>query len=551
MLPETRATRGISGQLVDIYPAAEDTIISVLVLDRTRVNESRLRYDVFAVMASITEMGDSRLRERDFPVYLCNWTTGGRRLTGIGLPKVFPVPLHLAFQHLIRATNGITEISEGRASDVGARPFMLYNHGKLIAYADAFEEISPLPDSRIEVRSAEFKPRVIRRRPTAPLPVVRWSGPGDRHSIDTWNDLRLDVLKFIHATIIPGTFHSLRTEVKRQFDIAVRVAPTSTAGQHSSISAGWVTREDQACTVTIRISQDLPDQLKYIALAHEVAHYVLHFPIILAEQMTEQLSWFVPHARCVYADQFERYFENGVKLEEQADLLAGYLLIPPQIPLAGIERFAVEVSGARPYVGDGLVTSEEAGWRLLAEYFPERSLVEHSWQNHDEMRDLAQRELAWARSADDSGDITMYRMMLRAVMRRESPDADRESRDLADATRKFWDGVANGSGISAFCSCDHDEQPPIIEVGHRIADRQFLGPLAGARALMPRIPLVPKSTRTTGQWVNLLDPTQPPASVAEWRQRHPEHGVVLYAARALPHAPLFGSMQELSGEPAG
>lgn len=150
MLPETRATRDISGRLVDLYPAAEDTIISVLVLDRTRVNESRLCYDVFAVMVSITAMGESRLRERDFPVYLCNWTTGGRRLTGLGLPKVFPVPLHLAFQRLIRATTGITEISKGSAIDVGTRPFMLYNR---VAAAQPYARDRTLSGSRPAARS--------------------------------------------------------------------------------------------------------------------------------------------------------------------------------------------------------------------------------------------------------------------------------------------------------------------------------------------------------------------------------------------------------------
>jgi hypothetical protein len=550
ILPKTRATRDLSGRLVDLYPAAEDTVLWVLVLGRTRLNESRLRYDVFAVMASIATMANSRLRDRDFPVYRCDWTAAGRRLTGIGLPEVFPTRLHLAFQHPIRSSFGIVEIGRGRASDVGARPFMLYNHGKLIAYADAFEEISPLPDTRIEVRSAEFESRVARRQRGKRLPVIRLSGPGTRHSIDTWNDLRSDILKFIYATITPGTFHSLRREVRRQFDIAVQVSPTSAAGKHSSISAGWVTREDQACPVTIHISQDLPDQLKYIALAHEVAHYALHFPIILAERITEQLSWLVPHARCAYTDQFEHYFGDGTGLEEEADLLAGHLLIPPQIQLTRLQRIISEVGGTGPYGNDDQVTHEELAWRLLAEYFPERSFAELSWQNYDEMRALAQRELAWARSADDTGDVTMYRMMLRAVLRRESHEGQRRSRDLVKATHEFWDNVVNGSWVFRPCSRDHDKQPPLAEVGHRGVDWQVRGPLSATQEQIPRIPLVPKSTRTTSQWINVLDLAQPAASVAEWQRRHPEHGVMLYPTRTLPDAPLFGSIQGLLNEPA-
>jgi hypothetical protein len=207
--------------------------------------------------------------------------------------------------------------------------------------------------------------------------------------------------------------------------------------------------------VTIHISQDLPDQLKYIALAHELAHYAIHFPIILAGRGTEQLSWLLPHAQCVYADEFERYFGEGTALEQQADLLAGHLLIPPQIRLAGTERWAVEVGGARPYAGDTRITSDEAAWRLLSEYFPERSSVDHSWRNYDEMRDQAERELAWARNTDEPGETTLYRMMLRAVLRRESPDADSESRDLVSSVHKFWDSVVNDSDLLAPCRRDH------------------------------------------------------------------------------------------------
>ncbi len=296
--------------------------------------------------------------------------------------------------------------------------------------------------------------------------------------------------------------------------------------------------------MTIHVSQDLPDQLKYIALTHEVAHYAVHFPIVLAGQATEQLSWLAPHARCVYADEFKHYFGDGTGLEEQADLLAGNLLIPPQISLDWIERSVSEVGGASPYDGDDQVTSEEAAWRLLSDYFPERSSTEHSWNNDEEMRDLARRELAWARTTDASGEVTLYRMMLRAVLYRESPDAQRKSRDLVDAIHEFWDSVVNDSDLFAPCSRDHHEQPPMAGVSHGIVDRQFLSPLTRTRALMPRIRLVPKSTRNTRQWVNVLDPAQLPASVAEWQQRHPEQGVVLYPTRSLPHAPLFGSMQE-------
>ena len=43
-----------------------------------------------------------------------------------------------------------------------------------------------------------------------------------------------------------------------------------------------------------------------------------------------------------------------------------------------------------------------------------------------------------------------------------------------------------------------------------------------------------------GPWVNVLDPRQKPASVAEWRQRYPAFAVALYPAQVPSEAPVLG-----------
>lgn len=546
VLPEARATRDPSGRQVDLYPAAEGTSLTVLVLDRARYGESLLRYDVLCVMNSI-EMMSRRMRDRDFPVYLCDWRSNGFRCTGLGLPDKFPVVLFEMFRKLIKGTIGVTEAGTSLASEVGAQPFMLYSHGKVVAYCDPFDGLDLIPDDEIELRSAEYNKHVPRRERRMPLPRIRSDAP-ERHSIATWEAVRLDVLRFVYSTIEPGTFFSLRREVKRQFGIQVQVAPTSVTGKHGRISTDWGTRADQSCAVTIQVSEDLPDQLKYIALAHELAHYAVHFPVILAGQLSDQLSWALPHAWCVYAEEFERSFGTGGCLEEQADLLAAHLLIPPQIRLAGIGEWAVEAGGAAPYGAGRRVTPEEAAWRLIAAYFPERNSEGISWVNYNDMQAQAARDLAQAARGAQPGEDTMYFRMLRAVLRRESPQKTRESEERVTEIHAFWDRVVNDSEILCLCPRCLDVQPPAPGVDHGTSGRRLLPPLSGEETRLPRIPLVPASSRRKAPWVNVLNPGQPAASVAEWQQNHPGQVVVLYPDRRPPQAHVFGTPEELPDE---
>jgi hypothetical protein len=250
----------------------------------------------------------------------------------------------------------------------------------------------------------------------------------------------------------------------------------------------------------------------------------------------------------VYAEEFERSFGTGDCLEEQADLLAAHLLIPPQLRLAGIGEWAVEAGGAAAYGAGRRVTPEEAAWRLIAVYFPERNPEGISWANYNDMQAQAARDLAQAARGAQPGEDTMYFRMLRAVLRRESPQKTRESEERVTEIHAFWDRVVNDSEILCLCPQCLDVQPSAPGVNHGTSDRRLLPPLSGEETRLPRIPLVPASRRRNAPWVNVLNPGQPAASVAEWQQNHPGQVVVLYPDRRPPQAPVFGTPEELPDE---
>jgi hypothetical protein len=119
----------------------------------------------------------------------------------------FDYRLHLLFQGRLKEGYGIREISDATARDVGAEPFLRYEHGRVVAYVDGLSEAATTPPfgHDVELRSAEYQDVRPPSRPLFPLPKVRDHGPR-RHSIEAWESLRVDMLEFIWEMKAAATF---------------------------------------------------------------------------------------------------------------------------------------------------------------------------------------------------------------------------------------------------------------------------------------------------------------------------------------------------------
>jgi Zn-dependent peptidase ImmA (M78 family) len=535
MLPEKRDTLDVSGHRVDLYPSDSETYLSVAAVAADLITEDTLRECVFKSMREMS-IFSSRLRDRDFTVYVCSWELTEGNFVGIGLPIRFPSQLHRLFRMNLRQHSEIADTGRSLAIDVGARPFVLYNHGALVAYVDPFEPVKAgLFGKDVELRSSAYKPMRNQARRRKPLPVIRQEPP-QKHSIAVWLELRSDILEFIYETIQVGSFFSLQRAMRRQFGMSVRTASIGLAGRHGSIRTSWITPDDLSCDVTIYINSDLPTQLKYVVLAHEIAHYVLHFPILLAGQMSEQASWFRPHIECAYHQLFSGFFGDGQQLEEQADALASYLLFPPQV--------ATTFFGVPIMERSRVLTPEEITWRALADFFPERSSVEYSWHNWEEMNRQADRELQRGDGFNDLSDRTLYRSMLRATVRREADEFADSSGALNRHVEDFWAQI-NDIDPRTVCVVAHAIELTAAQIDSTPDARNILPPVVGSVVDARRIPLVPAVRhKINGEWTCVLDPSGPSYGLDEWRQLYSDYAMILYPNRPLPDRALAHVIEE-------
>lgn len=414
------------------------------------------------------------------------------------------------------------------ARDVGAQPFARYQNGKLVAYVDPLDAhaCDGAQESDVELRSTEsVDPTATQRRRTL-LPSIRINGP-PRHSIDTWDEIRKDILEFIWATLEPGTFSSLRREVDRQFGIHVRVAPTTLAGKHGSITTGWLIDSDQGSEVIILINDDLSEKLKYVVLAHELAHYVVHFPIILSGQLVDQLAWAEPTLELTYSDLFFQHFQDGRVLEEQANLLASYMLIPPKYKLAEMAHLALENSQN--------VSPEDLAWRFIQPFFPETSGMRYSWHNWDEMRQRAVRDIERVDGINAMNATTIYQAMLKSTLERETHEL---SSQTSEAVYEFWDTLPVALAARNHAIAGRISQMPTLDSVN--VSRQILEPKIRGRSNPPRRPIAPfTKSRAPHLWRSVLDLSAPPRTVEEWRMQYPNDAITLYPDRPVPHETVY------------
>lgn len=526
-----RGTPDPNGHVVDVYP--RELTINVITLKAcTDVDDSILLTAALDALRVIQKMPIARLRDRDFSIFFCHWEAYGEALVDIGLPSRFDHRLHRLFREQLSSVANIVELGDSLALDVGAKPFARYHHGKLVAYVDPLDThvCDAAQESDVELRSAESADSVAtRRRRTSPLPSIRANGP-QRHSIETWDTVRTDILNFIWDTLEPGTFDSLRREVDRQFGIHVRVAPTALTGKHGSITTDWLIDSDQGCEVVILINKDLADKLKYVVLAHELAHYVVHFPIILAGQLVDQLAWAEPAFELAYSDLFHQYFQDGRVLEEEANSLASCMLIPPKFHLRGMADFAFENFQS--------VSAEELAWRFLQSFFPETSEIQYSWRNWDEMRRRAERDVEWANGVNAMNAATLYQAMPKSTLEREKRESGKPPDRTSEAVYEFWDRLpAALAARSRTITGPISDMPTLDSVN---SSRQILEPRIHGRSNLSRQPIAPATkSRAPKLWRSVLDLSAPPRTVEEWQLQYPNDAITLYPDRQVPHETVY------------
>lgn len=527
----TRKTSDPHGRTVDRY--IEDQIVTVLALEpSTNDVRGQLYQLTLRAFSRIAQSSSARMRQRKFTVCYCEWQVRDDfAAVGIALPGRVDAQVFAYFYEEVKAGFSMLDSGESHLNDVGGQPMLRYEDTQVIEYVSG-AAASPRADYVAEVRSFEFYlPSRRTRTDSSAVPKVRTKAPV-AHSIQTWQDLRLDVLRFFFDMTFPLNYSTLRKAMRDQFGLVSIEAPTHVVGHHGYISVDWISKLDKECEVAIVVAKELPVELKYFVLAHELAHYALHFPLIYAAQEAEQLAWLRPSLDRAFNSIVERVLPDRQILEDAANELASYAVLPEWY-----DRnfdFILDV--------DRTPTTAQMMWGALQSFFPDTR------ENNDftmfrtraEMLEREGRELVRAARPDSAHPGSIYETVLAAALRRAQRSAEVRNHKISTSIHDVvqeWRGAANSEVDLVTSGNSNSAQQVHLMPADPRPDRTLTPPLAPRNEEARRWPIVPTNSKLS-QWRSVLDPALPARDIAEWRAYRPDFFVVAYPRKKLPRRPV-------------
>lgn len=525
----TRSTRDIGGKDVDVIPVPSQ-VFGIFFADRGELRDE-LRSATMDALRHIAASPNRRLRERDFVVWVGTFTNRiGLDLAVLGLPDGVALAVAESFYATVPP---YTDLGSYPWRDCSAVPYFRYDHGVVIEYASP---AAPGVDHQgdIVARGFELADGSQKRPTTAPITSFPSLRASKLHSIDTWLVTNEQIVKWISALEGAVSFTGLRKICTNYFGLSVFLEPRPEIVRLGSIRTGLISPSGE-CEVRILIASSLPAELKRVVLAHELAHYALHFPLVYGAQLVEEISWDIPELQLVYRSILASRFRRGLHdLEEDADRFAAHCLIPPMyLPLGRMASVTLEM-GRQP-------TGAELAWRFLQPLFPESGLTTYSWRNWDEMLSRAQREMAFVKDLSIAEADDLYLRMLLATLENEAGGRNRKR--MVEGVQECWSELTRvleslevastpaevRAALTGYGDWEDGSEGELFpEFGHR---RELLPPLDETEGMFPVVPLAPADRNKTGAkqglWQQLNEPSSP-RPLVEWRAATADHGVMLY-----------------------
>src|SRR5206468_4279164 len=90
------------------------------------------------------------------------------------------------------------------------------------------------------------------------------------HTGETWDTNRMRMLNFVWQLRAPGTYERLAQVAERHFGIAVREDFDVAETRYGVLRMGSLRLSDFALPVSAYVRGDLPEDVKYVVLAHEL-----------------------------------------------------------------------------------------------------------------------------------------------------------------------------------------------------------------------------------------------------------------------------------------
>jgi hypothetical protein len=482
---------------------------------------------VLARMRRVRASTVKRVRDRDFSVWYGRFTSSyGDDLVALILPDELDIRVYRCFADLTRLP-AFVEQGTGAPADAHAAPLARYEHGALVAYLPP-TRAGDLRDDEVEARSASVQ------APSTPSPrhvlaVPNYVAPR-RHDLDSWKEAHAAALRWVWDCGAPGTYGRLRQIVDASFGVTVCEHPALPNGGFGMLQTSWMDVQETV-PVKILIRADLARDLKYVVLAHEFAHFVLHFPVIRQAQQFEDVARVVPEITLLLAQSVERHLLRDT-MELHADVFASNLLIPAQVDFRRWAEFITE--------GHAPVSAEEYAWRYLTKLFPDTAGRPDGWSEYHEMREMARLDIATVRQ---HAPERLFEQMLRAMVFRIGGGTEELSKTVGSAMGAVIIDMEELTGELIALDIEQARELARERLQDMGADAVEFDGAGTYEPIHPRaadrrgpfqfVALVPAPDNFIGDrdggWIDHHHPDDGAATIADWLERIPDDvGLRLY-----------------------
>ncbi|WP_157017390.1 ImmA/IrrE family metallo-endopeptidase [Cryptosporangium arvum] len=519
---ELRPTRDPGEKSVDLITQVE--YVSTIVLDAIGENQKAAVSNTLIGTMRELRGRSKRFVDRDYAVWYGEVENHGEKFACIGLPERFDADLHIYYQRALRRAGwNIRAIHRYLVSDMDAEPILRWDRGRIIAYKLGLDEATGEFGPDVEERSCEIRSRPTRSNVRTP-PAPATFRASEVHSFESWDQLRREIVAYVGHLTAPSSYAGLRRFVTEHCGIGV--VEVKNAGidsfAYGLTQAGWI--DDDGCGVRVLIQSALTTAHKHAVLAHELAHYVLHFPILYLRQLIEQASWSDARFESAYTEAYSEAFPNPPDIEADASYFASYLLVP---------RWVNEEFASLVWEENRSPTAYELAWRFLQPLLAADD-GQPGWQSLERVRGESAGEKSVWSDLNAQGLDDLYATMVAALAGRESAHSEQVRDSVVTGMQRLESLLQDrldGSTMGAVRK--RSDGTAAIEGTEISPARRVYPPLAADGRADRRFPIVPVKLTAAGEddeWASPL--AAGVASVHAWRREYEDISVVAYPYQA-------------------
>jgi len=419
------------------YPIDFDTYLTVYTFDKTQYQKNDVERVIKNFINRLTVKPPSRSRRKKILLWRGEYTNQfGIEMYVLGIPTNYGYAIH---QELFKATKGkYDEVGDYQRIDTGCQPYLLIFYNQLWMF-DAMK--TPQSEDTLILAETAFPVRYLPCTHSASNGewVSIWDVMGEEimntelfHYLEAWKEdmsesasknwpLVQEGLSDLVFLCSAKNYRFLSEICQDILHIPVFEIPMQEYGR-TVVRPIWGEDEDNSVffvsdySVIIAIKEDLSEKQKLLSLAHELGHFVYHYPYLVFFSQLFSLIQDNPFIEFSLTAQLsEQWWEFYYKTtERRADTFASCFIIPDQMDTAVEALEEITYRGGLPYSTD----AQRLHW--IRNFFEtEKQVV--GWHQVEQLVVIAAQERSNILIEGYHPDKTLFERVVWCLLQRRNP----------------------------------------------------------------------------------------------------------------------------------